>query len=222
MMRRWYLILFSIWVFTPIAELRADDWQVIQTACEDHGRASLAKIAGCLALIQDGKISRPYFSNVYETVAFAYSEHDDYSQAIYYNRKGIAVASDYMKERLALRTLSPLERGGLSKAMSRRYWHLGKFYALVRLKNTEQNSDEARRYAKDELQSYSSAISFNVENHLAFMDKAKIESQFCDVTAAAADEATAMRIAQRVEDERAIRDYKFSILPACEPTWRGK
>jgi hypothetical protein len=221
-MQRRCLIVFLIWLFSPSAELWADDWQLIETTCKGHGGAWQKRIAACLALIQDGRISRPYFSNVYDEVAFAYSEHDDYDQAINYTRKEIAVASEYLKEQLASRTASSLERESLAKVMSRRYWHLGQFYALARLKNTARNSDKARRYAKNELQSYNSAISFNLENHLAFMDRAKIENQFCDVTAAAADEARAMRIAQSIGDERAIRDYKFSVLPACEPTWREK
>ena len=212
----------ALGLLVPAVGAQVDDAARIQAVCWDHSRSQQANIGVCLSLVREGKVSRPYFSSVYREVAFAFYELGDVVQAIAFTRKEIEILLENMKSQLNSRNISPMAREALPKVVSYGYRRLGQYYALARLKDTRQDSAEARQYAKDELQSYNSAILFDASNHAAIMARAGIQSQFCEAAAAEMDKARAIKIAESTGDERSLREYRSAFLPMCEPTWRAK
>jgi hypothetical protein len=212
----------ALGLLLPAVGAQVDDATRIQAVCRDHSRGQQANIRACLSLVQEGKVSRPYFSSVYREVAFTFYELGDVVQAIAFTHKEIEILLENMKSQLGSRNLSPMAREALPKVVSYGYQRLGQYYALARLKDTRQGSAEARQYARDELQSYNSAVLFDASNHAAIMARAGIQSQFCEAAAAEMDKARATKIAESTGDERSFREYRSAFLPTCEPTWRAK
>ncbi|MGY4224577.1 hypothetical protein ACVMIH_001938 [Bradyrhizobium sp. USDA 4503] len=105
-------------------------------------------------------------------------------------------------------------------AMSLRYTELGTLQALNRQTNFGSQSDEARRGATEEQNSYNLALQYNPMNYRAYRYRAEIRSQFCDSASAAQDMEAAVRFAEQAGDQDAARDYKRVTLGACVPAWR--
>jgi hypothetical protein len=104
-------------------------------------------------------------------------------------------------------------------AISGRYVELGMFYALDRLSRLDEKSDEAHKRVEQERFSYLNALKFNPSNHKAYMYLAEIESFLCDGGAAGSHQDTALKLAQQADDETAVREYKYAVLPNCIPEW---
>src|SRR5258708_24742484 len=77
-----------------------DDYEIIQAGCKDLPNSKV-KIEKCLSLVHGSKISKTYFPQVYDEVAFAFSKIDDYPQAIIYTRTEIEIATENMKAEIA-------------------------------------------------------------------------------------------------------------------------
>jgi hypothetical protein len=93
-------------IFFP-ASVLADDYKVFQAGCEAL-KSSKVKMERCLALVNEEKVSKMYFPNVYYELAVEFFELHDYAQAIRYTRLEIEVASENLKRRFGDVRLSAL------------------------------------------------------------------------------------------------------------------
>ncbi|MGY4325682.1 tetratricopeptide (TPR) repeat protein [Bradyrhizobium sp. LB7.2] len=199
----------------------ADDSKEFADRCQSI-KPPKAKIEGCLALMQGGKMSKAMFPAIYSEIAFAWYELDDFDRAAEYTRTQIKIASENMKEELASGKLSSFGREAWPKQMSWSYKRLGQYLAFGRLRETDGGSEKAFNYAKAELSSYNAAISYDRENHLAYMARAEVQSLLCNASQAAMDAEAALRIARARDDDRAYREYKFKVLPGCVAAWQSR
>lgn len=210
-------LLLSIFASTAAA----DEYKEFADRCQGI-KVPKVKIERCLALIQGGKLSRSMFPAIYSEVAFAWYELDDFDRAAEYTRTQIKIASEIMKSELDSGKLSSFGREAWPKQMSWSYKRLGQYLTFARLREVDGSSDKAFNYAKAELGSYNAAVSFDRENHAAYMARAEVQSLLCNASQAATDAEAALRIARARHDDRAYRDYKSKVLPGCVTAWQSR
>ncbi|NOJ40887.1 hypothetical protein [Bradyrhizobium australiense] len=199
----------------------ADDYKVYVDRCQSI-KAPKAKIERCLALMENGKLSKAIFPGIYSEIAFAWSELDDFDRAAEYTRAQIRITLENMKAEFSSGKLSAIGRQVWPRQMSHSYNRLGQYLSLARLKESDGSSEKALNYAKAELSSYNAAISYDRENHAAYSARAEVQSLLCNDFQATMDMEAALRIARARDDDRAYRENKSKVLPRCVPGWRSR
>ncbi len=211
-------ICFSLVLVLPAAQTpptlhSRDEWRVVDKECRDVLPAQ-AKIRACLNLLSDRRLSTAYLASITGEISSTFQSLRDYSNAIKY--KKIEIERTSARQPSSSGDALPASFG----AMSLRYTELGTLQALNRQTNFGSQSDEARRGATEEQNSYNLALQYNPMNYRAYRYRAEIRSQFCDSASAAQDMEAAVRFAEQAGDQDAARDYERVTLGACVPAWR--
>jgi len=193
-----------------------DEWERIDAQCT-RITPPAKKIERCVKLLADSRIPRNYLALINGQIAWAFSDLKQYSKSIEHKLIDISLAQDELRRN---HSTGDALRANLN-AISGRYEELGMFYALDRLSRLVERSDEAHKSAEQERLSYLSALKFNPRNYKAYMRLAEIESLLCDSLAASSHQDTALKLAVQADDDRAVREYKYAILPTCIPDWRA-
>ncbi|MBR1164677.1 hypothetical protein JQ569_36485 [Bradyrhizobium elkanii] len=198
---------------TPPTLHSQDEWRVVDKECRDVSPAQ-AKIRACLNLLSDRRLPTAYLAPITGEISSTFQSLRDYGNAIKY--KQIEIERTSARQPSSSGEALPASFG----AMSLRYTELGTLQALNRQSNFGSQSDEARRGATEEQNSYNLALQYNPMNYRAYRYRAEIRSQFCQSASAAQDMEAAVRFAEQAGDQDAARDFKRVTLGACVPAWR--
>ncbi|MCS3450059.1 MULTISPECIES: hypothetical protein [Bradyrhizobium] len=198
---------------TPPTLHSRDEWRVVDKECRDV-LPPQAKIQACLNLLSDRRLPTAYLASINSEISSTFQSLRDYGNAIKY--KKIEIERTSAKQLSSSDEALPASFG----AMSLRYTELGTLQALNRQTNFGSQSDEARRGATEEQNTYNLALQYNPMNYRAYRYRAEIRSQFCESASAAQDMEAAVRFAEQAGDQDAARDFKRVTLGACVPAWR--
>ena len=198
---------------TPPTLHSRDEWRVVDKECRDVSPAQ-AKIRACLNLLSDRRLPTAYLAPITGEISITFQSVRDYGNAIKY--KQIEIERTSARQSSSSGEALPARFG----AMSLRYTELGTLQALNRQTTFDSQSDEARRGATEEQNSYNLALQYNPMNYRAYRYRAEIRSQFCESASAAQDMEAAVRFAEQAGDQDAARDFKRVTLGACVPAWR--
>ena len=198
---------------TPPTLHSRDEWRVVDKECRDVSPAQ-AKIRACLNLLSDRRLPTAYLAPITGEISITFQSVRDYGNAIKY--KQIEIERTSARQSSSSGEALPASFG----AMSLRYTELGTLQALNRQTTFDSQSDEARRGATEEQNSYNLALQYNPMNYRAYRYRAEIRSQFCESASAAQDMEAAVRFAEQAGDQDAARDFKRVTLGACVPAWR--
>lgn len=200
---------------TPPAAHSRDEWRVVDRECRDI-LPPQAKIRACLNLLSDRRLSTASIAPINGEISSTFQSLRDYVNAIKYKKIEIERAYSSAKQPSSSDEALPASFG----AMSLRYTELGTLQTLNRQTNFNSQSDEARRGAAEEQNSYNLALQYNPMNYRAYRYRAELYSLFCDSASAAQDIEAAVRFAEQAGDQDAARDYQRVALGACIPAWR--